>query len=65
MQKFVTWVEIPAVDFDKAVNFYNFVFKLNLLKQDFGSEKMACLPNDEGTPKHYFDHYESYSDFFE
>lgn len=48
MQKLITWVEIPADDFDRAVNFYNAVFKLNLSKQDFGTEKMAFLPNDEG-----------------
>ena len=48
MQKLITWVEIPAVDFDRAVEFYNAVFKLNLSKEDFGQEKMACFPNDEG-----------------
>jgi len=48
MQKLITWVEIPAVDFDRAVEFYNSVFNLNLKKADFGQEKMACLPNDEG-----------------
>ena len=48
MQKLITWVEIPAVDFDRAVEFYNSVFKLNLTKVDFGQEKMACFPNDEG-----------------
>jgi len=48
MQKLISWVEIPAVDFDRAVEFYNSVFKLNLTKVDFGQEKMACFPNDEG-----------------
>ncbi|WP_320020218.1 VOC family protein [Labilibaculum manganireducens] len=48
MQKLISWVEIPSVDFDRAVKFYNTVFKLNLPKVDFGQEKMACFPNDEG-----------------
>ena len=48
MQKLISWVEIPSIDFDRAVNFYNAVFKLNLLKEDFGKEKMACFPNNEG-----------------
>ncbi len=48
MQKLITWVEIPAVDFDRAVEFYNSVFNLNLAKQDFGQEKMAFFPNNEG-----------------
>jgi uncharacterized protein len=48
MQKLISWVEIPTVDFNRAVKFYNSVFKLNLSKKDFGQEKMACFPNDEG-----------------
>lgn len=48
MQKFISWVEIPAVDFERAVTFYNSVFNLNLQMEDFGKEKMACFPNDEG-----------------
>lgn len=48
MKKMVRWVEIPATNFERAVNFYNAVFNLNLEPLDFGSEKMACFPNDEG-----------------
>ena len=48
MQKLVSWVEIPATDFERAINFYNAVFKLDLKGLDFGTEKMAPLPNDEG-----------------
>ena len=48
MKKLISWVEIPALDFNRAVDFYNAVFKLNLEKQDFGSEKMACFPTGEG-----------------
>jgi predicted enzyme related to lactoylglutathione lyase len=48
MNKLITWVEIPAIDFDRAVDFYNGIFNLNLEKLDFGEEKMACFPNDEG-----------------
>lgn len=48
MQKLITWVEIPALDMERAVKFYNAVFKLELSIADFGHEKMACFPNDEG-----------------
>lgn len=48
MKKIISWVEIPAEDFNRAVEFYNNVFKLNLKPMDFGEEKMACFPNDEG-----------------
>ena len=48
MKKLITWVEIPAQNFDRAVQFYSAVLNINLEPLDFGTEKMACLPNDEG-----------------
>ena len=48
MQKLIAWVEIPTENFDRAVDFYNAILDLNLEKRDFGHEKMACLPDDEG-----------------
>jgi predicted enzyme related to lactoylglutathione lyase len=44
MEKLISWVEIPAANFDRAVDFYSSAFKLDLQKQDFGTEKMACFP---------------------
>lgn len=49
MKKLIEWVEIPAADMKRAVNFYNRVFNLQLEVMDFGTEQMACLPNGEGT----------------
>ena len=48
MKELISWVEIPAVDFNRAVDFYNHVFGLNLEPIDCGTEKMACLPGDAG-----------------
>lgn len=48
MQKLISWVEVPANDMDRAVSFYNAVFNLNLTVSDFGFEKMAFFPNNEG-----------------
>ncbi len=48
MRKLISWVEIPSIDFDRAVDFYNQVLDLDLKKLDFGKEKMACFPNNEG-----------------
>lgn len=48
MKKLIAWVEIPATDFERAVEFYNAILKLNLKGMDFGHEKMAVFPNDEG-----------------
>ncbi|MBR8535315.1 VOC family protein [Carboxylicivirga sediminis] len=48
MNKLIAWVEIPVLDMHRAVDFYNAVFKLSLKAMDFGNEKMAFFPNDEG-----------------
>ena len=49
MDKLITWVEIPAADFERAVRFYSLVFKLDLTPIDCGDgEKMACFPTGEG-----------------
>lgn len=48
MSKLIAWVEIPAAEMERAVNFYNAVFGLSMNILDFGKEKMACFPNDEG-----------------
>ena len=48
MRKLFSWVEIPAVNMERAVKFYNALLGLELEILDFGAEKMACFPNDEG-----------------
>lgn len=48
MKKIIAWVEIPAVQMERAVTFYNALLGLKLEILDFGEEKMACFPNDEG-----------------
>ncbi len=48
MEKLISWVEIPAADFKRAVDFYNAVFRMELQEIDCGAEKMACFPTGEG-----------------
>jgi predicted enzyme related to lactoylglutathione lyase len=50
MEKLIAWVEIPTADFERAVKFYNSVFKLELtpIACDDSDEKMACFPTGEG-----------------
>jgi len=48
MEKIISWVEIPAIDMKRAVNFYNAVLRLDLKVSDYGVEKMACFPGGEG-----------------
>ena len=48
MTKIISWVEIPAVNMERAVGFYNSLLGLELEILDYGEEKMACFPGDEG-----------------
>ena len=48
MTKIISWVEIPATDIYRAVKFYNALLGLKLEVLDFGEEKMACFPGEEG-----------------
>jgi len=48
MKKVISWVEIPATNMKRAILFYNALLGLDLELLDFGVEKMACFPNDEG-----------------
>lgn len=48
MKKLVSWIEIPAVDFKRAVKFYNTILEIKLQEIDCGTDKMACFPSGEG-----------------
>lgn len=47
-KKLISWVEIPASDFDRAVQFYSNILEVELQKIIAGNEKMACFPGGEG-----------------
>ncbi len=48
MKKILSFFEIPANDFDRAVNFYENVFGLKLTVMDGVQEKMAFSPEEDG-----------------
>lgn len=48
MKKLISWVEIPANDFERAVEFYRSVLDIEMQVFDSEEEKMACFPNGEG-----------------
>ncbi|MBD3419208.1 MAG: VOC family protein [Chitinivibrionales bacterium] len=48
MKFLINWFEIPARNIDRAVQFYNQVFDLELKVTDCGGEKMACFPEMNG-----------------
>jgi len=48
MKKLIAWVEIPAADFKRAVDFYREVLKIDFKIYDGEEEKMAFFPSGEG-----------------
>jgi predicted enzyme related to lactoylglutathione lyase len=48
MKNVVTWFEIPVVDFNRAVKFYNNILGVELQTQEFGVHKMGFFPVEQG-----------------
>lgn len=48
MKRLVAFFEIPSVDFNRAVTFYESVLGLKINARDFGHEKMAFFPEESG-----------------
>ncbi len=39
----VVWFEIPALDFDRAIRFYETIFEIRLNRQQFGPTELAVF----------------------
>lgn len=48
MKRLVTFFEIPAADFPRAVKFYEELFGIKMKQIDCGHEMMAFFPSEEG-----------------
>ena len=48
MKRIVSFFEIPAADFKRAVTFYESVLNLKLSVLECETEKMACFPKEDG-----------------
>ncbi len=48
MEKLISWVEIPAVDFERAIDFYTKTLNIDFNMVNCGNEKMACFSTGEG-----------------
>jgi predicted enzyme related to lactoylglutathione lyase len=48
MKNLIYWVEIPALNFSRAVKFYSQLLQAELVDCSSGNEKMAILPDDAG-----------------
>lgn len=44
---FTVWSEIPVTDIDRAIKFYDAVFKTELKKDESGPNPMAMLPTSD------------------
>ena len=44
----IAWIEIPTTNFENTVEFYQKLLSVELKTHDYGSEKMAFLPEDSG-----------------
>jgi uncharacterized protein len=47
MANAISWFEIPANNFDRAVKFYSTLLEADLQKMDMGSSVMAFLPSSQ------------------
>jgi len=47
MTNLISWVGIPAIQFERAVMFYEHVLNIVLKPKEFADEKMACVPHGE------------------
>lgn len=43
----ISWFEIPAIDLDRAVDFYSTVFAIELEITEIDGHRMALFPSDE------------------
>ncbi|WP_047444800.1 VOC family protein [Alistipes sp. ZOR0009] len=48
MEKLVSWVDIPAANFERAVAFYRGILNIDFNISVHANEKMACFPTGEG-----------------
>jgi predicted enzyme related to lactoylglutathione lyase len=48
IKDFITWFEIPAIDFQQAVNFYNHIFGIQMEQSVSENIAMAFFPSKNG-----------------
>lgn len=48
VKDFISWFEVPAINFQQAVDFYNHIFKIDMETQFDDNYAMAFFPADNG-----------------
>lgn len=46
---FVSWFEIPALNFERAVNFYNYIYQITMETNFMNGYSMAFFPGESDT----------------
>lgn len=47
-KNYISWFEIPALDFQQAVHFYSFIFNITMEQNSTEQNSMAFFPNTTG-----------------
>jgi len=47
MQNIISWFEIPAVNFERAVNFYQTLLSIEIVQQEVLDTRMGFFPSNE------------------
>ncbi len=48
VKDFISWFEIPAINFQQSVDFYNHIFQITMEQNINGNYAMAFFPADKG-----------------
>jgi predicted enzyme related to lactoylglutathione lyase len=48
LKDYVSWFEIPAINFERAVGFYNLIYGIEMVKMETNGYTMAFFPTDNG-----------------
>jgi len=48
IKNYVSWFEIPAIDFQQAVDFYNHIFEIDMEQNITEHNSMAFFPTNKG-----------------
>ena len=48
IKNYISWFEIPAIDFQQAVNFYNHIFGIEMVQNITAVNSMAFFPVTSG-----------------
>jgi predicted enzyme related to lactoylglutathione lyase len=48
IKDYISWFEIPVVNFDQAINFYNHIYEIDMEQVTLNGYRMAFFPSSNG-----------------